>query len=110
MSNWTRCRDVSQRLSGSSRRLSLNAAHWLKILVAASRISQLWTVVQPQPKRRLGARSKLARVRELARQYARFRLAAYLLEREIEHYRKDNQGPLLKRAEETLLTAYPRPL
>ena len=43
---------------------------------------------------------QLARVRELARQYARFRLAAYLLEREIEHYRKDNQGPLLKRAEE----------
>ena len=43
---------------------------------------------------------QLARVRELARQYARFRLAAHLLECEIEHYRKANQGPLLKRAEE----------
>ena len=43
---------------------------------------------------------ELARLRELARQYARFRLAAHLLELEIEHYRKANQGPLLKRAEE----------
>ena len=43
---------------------------------------------------------QLARLRELARQYARLRLAAYLLEREIERYRKANQGPLLERAEE----------
>ena len=48
------------------------------------------------------SQEQLARLRELARQYARFRLAAYLLEREIEHYRKANQGPLLERAEEHL--------
>ena len=42
---------------------------------------------------------QLARLRELARQYARFRLAAHLLEQEIEQYRKANQGPLIERAE-----------
>ena len=41
---------------------------------------------------------QLARIRELARQYARFQLAAHLLECEIERYRKVNQGPLLERA------------
>ena len=43
---------------------------------------------------------QLARIRELARQYAGFQLAAHLLEREIERYRKANQGPLLARAGE----------
>ena len=43
---------------------------------------------------------QLARVRELARQYAEFQLAAHLLEREIERYRKANEGPLLERTGE----------
>jgi len=46
------------------------------------------------------AQEQLARIRGLARDYARHRLAAHLLEREIETYRKANQGPLLDRAGE----------
>lgn len=42
----------------------------------------------------------LASIRRLAGRYARVRLAAIVLEREIERYRKHNQGPILARAGE----------
>jgi uncharacterized protein YhaN len=41
----------------------------------------------------------LARVRALAHEYARTRVAAELLERAVQRYREHNQGPVLKRAE-----------
>ncbi len=46
------------------------------------------------------AQAHLATVRDLARRYARVRLAAAILRREIERYREDNQGPILSRAGE----------
>lgn len=46
------------------------------------------------------AQGHLARVRELARRWARLRLASVVLSREIEQYRQKNQGPVLGRASE----------
>jgi uncharacterized protein YhaN len=40
----------------------------------------------------------LAHVRELAERYAKLRLAAVILEQEIERYREMNQGPIIRRA------------
>ena len=44
------------------------------------------------------AQHEIASIRELARSYARSKLAAHLLEREVRRYREANQGPLLSRA------------
>jgi uncharacterized protein YhaN len=44
--------------------------------------------------------SSLAGIRSLAERYARTRLAALLLEQEIERYRKANEGPVVRRARE----------
>ena len=44
------------------------------------------------------AEGHLARARELAARYARARLAVAILEREIERYRAENQGPIVTRA------------
>jgi uncharacterized protein YhaN len=44
------------------------------------------------------AQAHLARIRALAEEYARLRLAARLLAREIERYREQHQGPVLLRA------------
>jgi uncharacterized protein YhaN len=44
------------------------------------------------------AQSSLALIRHLAERYARTRLAARLLEQEIERYREQNQGPIVSRA------------
>jgi uncharacterized protein YhaN len=44
------------------------------------------------------AESALARVRELAERYARSKIAAGVLSREIEEYRVQHQGPVLERA------------
>jgi uncharacterized protein YhaN len=46
------------------------------------------------------AQVALARARELSRRWAELRLAAVVLEREIEVYRERNQGPVLTRASE----------
>lgn len=46
------------------------------------------------------AQGHLVRVRELARRWATRRLATVLLEREIERYREQHQGPVLSRASE----------
>ena len=46
------------------------------------------------------AEAALSTVRAEARRYARARLAAVLLGREIERYRQENQGPILARANE----------
>lgn len=44
------------------------------------------------------AEGKLAEVRRLAERYARLRISAKVLEDEIEHYREENQDPVLKLA------------
>ena len=44
------------------------------------------------------AQGHLARIRELAIEYARRRLGVHLLAREIERYREQHQGPVLERA------------
>jgi uncharacterized protein YhaN len=41
-----------------------------------------------------------AEIREQALRYARLRLAAVVLDREVERYREQNQGPVMKRASE----------
>jgi len=41
---------------------------------------------------------QVAEIREQALRYARLRLSAVVLEREVERYREQNQGPVLKRA------------
>lgn len=46
------------------------------------------------------AQEELARIRALVEQYARCRLAAHLLEHEMDRYREAHQGPLLERASE----------
>jgi uncharacterized protein YhaN len=46
------------------------------------------------------AQRQLARIRDLAEQYARSRLAAGAVTRLLERYRRDNQGPVLARASE----------
>ncbi len=46
------------------------------------------------------AQRQLARVRDLAEQYARARLAAAAVTRLLERYRRENQGPVLARASE----------
>ncbi len=46
------------------------------------------------------ANERLETIRTEAQRYARYRLAAYILRQQIEHYRNQNQGPLLKRASE----------
>ncbi|MEA3292139.1 MAG: chromosome segregation protein SMC, partial [Pseudomonadota bacterium] len=46
------------------------------------------------------AQAVLAGIRSKAEEYTRVKLAAYILRREIERYRKDNQGPLVDRASE----------
>src|SRR5439155_25958595 len=48
------------------------------------------------------AQHHLARVRAEAERYLRLRVAAELLAREIERYRKKNEGPVLSRAGELL--------
>lgn len=44
------------------------------------------------------AQEDLAKIRDLAEQYARLRLAVHVLQREIDRYRDEHQGPLLDRA------------
>ncbi|MCZ6792625.1 MAG: AAA family ATPase [Planctomycetota bacterium] len=44
--------------------------------------------------------SSLARIRDGAERYARLKLAALLLEREVERYRRENQEPVVRRASE----------
>jgi uncharacterized protein YhaN len=46
------------------------------------------------------AQRQLAKIRDLAEQYARSRLAAAAVTRLLERYRRDNQGPVLARASE----------
>jgi uncharacterized protein YhaN len=46
------------------------------------------------------AQARLATVGRLARRYASLRLGIALLEKEIERYRRENQGPILRRAGE----------
>ena len=46
------------------------------------------------------AEQQLARIEELAERYARARLAARVLKRELERYREQNQGPIISRAGE----------
>ncbi len=48
----------------------------------------------------LEAEGALARVRDLAERYLTVRIASVVLGREIERYRKENQGPILARASE----------
>lgn len=52
------------------------------------------------------AQGILAGIRSHAEQYVRLRLAAHILRQEIERYRRDNEGPLVRRASEhfSLLT------
>jgi uncharacterized protein YhaN len=52
------------------------------------------------------SQSVLASIRSNAERFVRLKLAARILRDEIEHYRKENQGPLVKRASEcfTMLT------
>jgi len=46
------------------------------------------------------AEAHLARVREVADRYLKVRVASFVLAREIERYRQENQGPILLRASE----------
>jgi uncharacterized protein YhaN len=46
----------------------------------------------------LEAEAALASVREIAERYARVKIASVVLAREIERYRRENQGPILSRA------------
>ena len=50
------------------------------------------------------AQSILASIRSDAEEYARMKLAAKILQDQIERYRQENQGPLLKRASEYFST------
>ena len=50
------------------------------------------------------AQSVLAVIRSDAERYVRFKLASRILRDEIERYRKENQGPLLRRASEHFVT------
>src|SRR5262249_19599590 len=46
----------------------------------------------------LDAEAALATARQIAERYARVKVASVLLAREIERYRRENQGPILTRA------------
>ncbi|MEL0587521.1 MAG: hypothetical protein AAES65_22005 [Candidatus Thiodiazotropha sp. (ex. Lucinoma kazani)] len=50
------------------------------------------------------AQSKLASIRSDAERYVHVKLAGKILRDQIEHYRKENQGPLVKRASEHFAT------
>ncbi|MDA2938586.1 AAA family ATPase [Acidobacteria bacterium AH-259-A15] len=51
-----------------------------------------------------GSKAILAEISEGVERYAVLRLAHSILSRQIEHYRRDNQGPLLRRASELFST------
>jgi uncharacterized protein YhaN len=48
----------------------------------------------------LEAEAALAKVRDIAERYVRLKVASVVLTREIERYRRENQGPILTRASE----------